>query len=55
LIRAARAWNDGHPHEAWVILAEAGCTKREFYDWQREALNVSRRRFVARMSEASRS
>jgi hypothetical protein len=44
--RAARAWNDGKPHTAWEILADAGMADHWPY-FQREAFRSARQRYLS--------
>jgi len=49
---AARAWNASKPHRALEILIEAGY--RDMWpEFQRRALRVARRRYMARMDRAA--
>jgi hypothetical protein len=50
LVRAARAWDAGKPHQAWEILAGAGFTRDEWRVFQSEAVRRARSRYLVRMS-----
>jgi len=53
-VRAARAWLDGRPHEAWAILDRAGLVD-EFPRLVREGLSLARQDYQRRMEAVTLS
>jgi hypothetical protein len=49
--RAAYAWNNGKPHQAWEILAQEGYGDH-WRDFQTEALRRARRTYTVQMARA---
>lgn len=49
LVRAARAWMAGKPHEAWTIVHTAGLD-RDWPELQRSLLRRARQRYERRMT-----
>lgn len=53
LTRAVKAWNEGHPHQAWEILDAAGMGAY-WPTFRATALSRARQRFLAAMKAQNR-